>query len=432
MSIQINLMCGEDCDNTADIQAAVDAADPGSVLEFAPMPTAAPFRISRSIVLSKPVTIRGERTVVKQLTPGLQAFDVAADDVTISNLIIQGAGAPGLEIGIRCLGQSKNSPRRRLKVSNCQLSNWGMYGLYLKWLEDFEVTSCKITSTYYAAIMCLSVADGYIGQNTIDGVAGLVSNKNGYGVALTRNSAAAGELETDPVSRDVTVEGNKISNIPTWQALDTHAGKRILFLGNRISKCWRGIAVGDCPNALGTPAYAPKDCVVADNVIDSGVTDGTAAYGINVNGAANLADYAEGCIVRGNTVRGYGVASAGSGIAVYCYATRGLVVQGNTIIEPGKDGFGFAFNNFGFTLTGNTITDAWSATQQTAAIHFINDFNRGTVGNNSHLRGSKVATNVNNVGMNVAATTATTNNWIAYTKDYSEAALAIAGPANVH
>lgn len=416
-------------DVTACLQQAIDDTPPGKTLNLlSPMNA---YLISAPLIVSKPITICGDRSLIKQSKTGKGCFQINSSGVKLKGLVLQGQQyllQNAAEVAIQAFGASAASPINDLTIEDCVIQNWGMYGILFKYVDGFTFRGCKIDSIRYGGIVGLSVLNGTIRDNFISNV---VAIPNAYGIAMTRLTTDVGELVTNPRSSNILIAGNIVKNVLNWEGIDTHGGSKISVLGNSVLGCARGITLVDCPNFSNVPTYAPKDCVVMGNVIDSGSTDGTKVYGIVVAGSSSAVgtptDLAEGCTVVGNTVRGYGVESNPLGIAMYFVSTRGLIVNGNSVIEPGKNGIGLYYNNYGFSVTGNLIQDAWSNSQQAVGINILSDWNKGVIGGNSLIKGTKVATHVMELGMNVFNGV---NNYVTLGKDYSEAGTYLYDPGS--
>ncbi len=410
-------------DDRACLQAAIDGTESGGVL-YIPVP-AVYYRITGVLTISNPITIIGDSAAlsqIQQFTSNTGIFQISANNVSLQNLHLLGpqyAVQHSSEIAISAIGSSAGSPLTELSISNCTIPSFGMYGIYMRYVDQFKISNCHISNIYYGGIGGESVSNGVISDNYISHI---VATPNAYGIIMSRISSDVGELTTNPCSSNVLITGNYVQEVDSWEAIDTHAGHNIQVIGNTIYSCFRGIAIGDCPDHLGDPTYGPKDCIVSNNTIDSGLTNGSAKFGINVNGASSAVgvptDLAEGCVVSDNTVRGYGNSTSADTPALFFESTTSLVVSGNTIIEPGGIGIGLYVNNYGADVSGNTIQDPWSATLQAVAIKVTSDYNSGFVGNNSYVRGTKSATHVLEVGLYVADFA---HNSITVTVDYSDA-----------
>jgi hypothetical protein len=393
-------------DDTAAFLAAIAATPAGGTLSI-PTPSAF-YLLSQTLTLSQPIALVGqEQSALKMVTPNTVLFQLSgAGPYDLEDLHLTGPQyltQNGSEMAIAAQGASAASPLVGLTIEDCAIDSWGMYGIYLLYVQDFLLRQCKIKNINYTGIGCLSVSQGRIVNNRIDNV---IYNVNAYGIYLSRITNDPGELTTNPNSSKVQVSHNVVSNVPYWHGINTHSGQGIRITDNIVTACATAISAGSSKNFAGLDTYAPRDVLIADNECDA-AGNAQPSNGIFVVGAPGAVlgastDYAEGCAILGNTVRGYGDDTSSLGAAVLCKSTRGLQIQGNTLVEPAHWGVLAYFDNFGVTIEGNTIQDVWSNLQgSTAAIEINSDYNTGLLGNNTIVRGSKTAAHVNDIGTRV-------------------------------
>jgi hypothetical protein len=401
----------DDTDDTAAIQSAINAVDTGGTVVI----PAGTYKITAALTVATAVTITGTGTIHQ--TASAHGFTVTADNVTIEGITLTGrhSGTVTLDVdedAIHVFGASAAAPISNVTVRDVTISGWGMYGVQLKWVEGFTVANCRITRIGYAGVSATSSVRGLVCRNEISTISP-GSSGDMYGVALSRDETDS--LTTDPHCSDIVVQGNVVEGV-AWEALDTHGGQRITFSGNVIRNCYVGVAVVGSDDSTNTTMWAPRDVVVSDNVIDSGADDGSAGYGISIAGApgATSADpaveYAT-CSVTGNTIRGHGTEDNSISGAIYARNTEGLVVSGNVIERPSPFGICLYYDNRGFAVVGNTMTDAWSDTVLSpSAVASLAENNVGTIAGNSLRDGDKSATytNVHGVNNTGGATTAIT------------------------
>ena len=85
--------------------------------------------------------------------------------------------------------------------------------------------------------MILSGRDGRVAGNTVAriGVVGAEANDdNAYGIALSNEAG-------QPRTPRFVVDGNTVTDVPTWHALDTHGGQNIDFTDNVVRRSSRGL-----------------------------------------------------------------------------------------------------------------------------------------------------------------------------------------------
>lgn len=180
------------------LQARIDGATSGSTLELTGCTYAA------GATVSKPLTIVGA-TIDYRVADGT-ALKVTASGVTLDRLTITGGSV-------------------------------AQYGILAHRVQDLVVQRSTITDIEYAGIMAVSVTGASIAGNHVARIGMRLANgENAYGVAISNYSG-------EPVSTDVTVTGNTVEDVPTWHALDTHAGVRIAFTDNVVRRSSRAIFV---------------------------------------------------------------------------------------------------------------------------------------------------------------------------------------------
>src|SRR5690606_32236096 len=198
-----------------------------------------------------------------------------------------------------------------------------------------------------------SVSNGSMCYNFIKDIEMPEGTTNSYGIALSQRTST-GPDETYPRCSNVRVSYNHIENVP-WEGLDTHSGERIIFTNNNVISCGCGIAVV-CVDT-NPDRGAPHHCIVANNIIDvgdaevirpaislGGADDGTSAY--------NVVEYARGCVIANNQIKGYPRPDSSYDGAIRVNNTIGLTITGGVLYEPVVTGIILGHNNVGFNISG--------------------------------------------------------------------------------
>lgn len=384
--------------STAAIQALISAAPNGSTIRF---PDGAVFSISDSLLVDHALTLEGRAQIVQTGT-GKCGFEVTSSGVAFRGLRITGrqfAATVANEHGIWAHGASSAAYIKNLTIENCVIDNWGQGGVWANFVDGVSIRNTSLEDLRSAGLMFLSCKNGIVDKNTIN----TVTAAQGYGIALTRYEP--GVLAVNPPTSDFKVTNNTVWHVDTWEGIDTHAGERIVIAQNFIYACSVAIAVVGTTSDDGI--HAAHDISVANNTMDSFVTDGTAGPGIMFVGASSgigvLVDGATGYI-RGNTVKNHGTDTAGSG-GILFYDTRGVAVEGNFIVDCAPNGICAYHDNYNYSIKNNTIVDAWSVTQARAdAVRVRSTYNTGTVDGTITMRGAKVALHVMDVGLEIQNT----------------------------
>jgi len=386
-------------DDTAAIQAVINAAAAGTGILFPK--TSSYFKITDALTISKALTIYGAGTVT-QATQNVAGFVVTASNVTFDGITINGAQSAtyhSAENAIYAHGtfSAGIAPTyiTNFTAKNLTISGWGAAGIEADYINGFKIINNTISTLPYAGIAVLSGLDGDISGNSISSISGAgVSGSNAYGILMSRASSDAGNLTSQPRSVKITVTNNRIKNITTWVAIDTHAGAYITIANNIIANTYYGITAGSSKDSGGINyVYAPLGISIVGNVLDSTVSDGSMGNGISLTGSAT--EFATGTII-GNIVQAYGTATSANDGAVLAYNTIGMTISGNVIKEPSPNGIYLTQNNYGATISGNAIMDVWTNSVPVGGVNGIvtpgADHNELFIGDNSFRQVTKAAT----------------------------------------
>jgi len=217
------------------LQSQINSTGAGDVLDL----TGCSY--SGSFTISKSMTLKGVSIDASANDPGIT---VTADNVTLDHVKVTGAQASTFRWDEKCIvgaGSSSNSVSG-LVIKSSTITRCGYGGIYLHFASNATISSNKISNVVYAGILLSSVSNSKVLSNTITGVgvhgSGANSN-NAYGITATQ--------EDGPHSSDVLVQGNTVSDIPTWHGLDTHGGVRITFRDNTIFAVRRAIFLTSSP-----------------------------------------------------------------------------------------------------------------------------------------------------------------------------------------
>ncbi len=201
----------------ATLQARIDATGSGGTVNL----TGCSY--SGTATISRAMTVVGGTLSVPSGKTGLT---IKAADVTVNGLTVNGNGTAFGGI-------------------------WGVNAASL------TVTKVHVTGFVYAGIMFISVSNGSITNSVIKniGVTGWeANNMNAYGIALTDQGGV-------PTS-DTTVARNTIDNVPTWEGIDTHGGRRLTIVDNVIHRTNRAIRI------VSSGSGVPQDITISRNTMD--------------------------------------------------------------------------------------------------------------------------------------------------------------------
>jgi len=378
------------------LQAAVNAA-PVVKLGFG-------VEYAKNVAITVPAnrTIEGYGATVTNTADNVNGFTVTGSNVTFRGIKIKGVqyAAQTTARAISAEGDDASNYLTNIHVIDCDLTTWGMYGLYMRYVDGFSVTGTTIQNIFYAGIMGLSVQNGNIpASTTIKNVTGSIS-ANAYGISMTR--ANNDSLVTEPRSKNITISA-RVDNVPVWNGIGTHGGENITVSGAVVTGCEIGVEGVAASNTAGDSTFAPLNLTIANNVISSGKTDGSAGPGARIAGAGTVVgtpvQLATGSIT-GNTITGHGDESNANDGAIYLTYTKNVAVTGNPITEAGRNGIALYHDNYGVTVNGNPIVDAWTNAGAIAcAVNASSDYNTGSVSGNTFTTGGKSATHVMDYGV---------------------------------
>lgn len=395
-------------DDTAAIQAVIDAAATGSGIVFPK--TSGYFKITSAITITKALTITGPGTVT-QATTNTPGFVVTASNVTIDGLTLNGFQSAtysghGSENAIYAHGtfHAGLAPTyiSNLTVKNNTITGWGAAAIQADYISGFKIVNNTISTLPYAGIAIISGTDGDISGNIVSNISGTgVSGNNAYGIFASRATDDAGNLTSQPRSVRISITNNSISNITSWVGIDTHSGAYLTIANNIIRNTFYGITAGSSKDSGGvTYTYAPLGITITGNVLDSTVSTGVMGTGISLTGTT--VEFATGCII-GNVIQAYGTSSNAIDGAIVAYNTNGLTISGNSVKEASPNGIYMTQNNYGATISGNSITDVWTNSVPVGGVNGIitpgADHNELFIGDNVIRQISKSATYLlNNAG----------------------------------
>lgn len=354
--------------------------------------------IPAGMVVSRPFTIRSGIRVraygaLLRKTDSHTTLVTMESNTQLSGLEIEGAGNKEYNsagIGIRIKGawnaaEGKIDYIDNVEINDCKARNMGAYGIYAEYARNINISGGKIEHIGYAGIGCMSVKEVHVRDMHIKEISPGTS-LNTYGVFFSKRSNS-NDLNQYPNSENCSVTNCIVEDAPMWEALDTHGGRGIDFVGNTIRNCKVGIAVVPIDDANNVSIYGPKNCLVHGNKI-YGIATGA---GIVVKGAGSgvnvVTDYAEGISVQGNTLVNCGQQEADVSGGIQIYYTRGTTIVGNTLTECHPHGICIYHSNPGFTVEGNTVIDPMDTRISiVSGVVVRGTYNQGVVSGNNLIK----------------------------------------------
>jgi len=311
--------------------------------------------------------------------------------------------------------------------------------------------------------------------NDMPGSAATSWNAYGIALTRGNHYSLAADGTGLPRSKRIVVSNNVIWDIPTWECTDTHGAEGIAYINNSLYACDRGIMIGTSSNGTtdvfpslnisvngnvidsgqtnGSANYGivfsglasatltgTADPTASTALVGSGTTF-TTELGeenvITINGETRtvvtitdnthltvdlaFTDTAAASITRetaastgsvaGNSIINYGDEDSATGNAVFLFATEGLSLSGNNIINPGTIGIFITGENRGLSISGGSIIDPWTsraATGEAVGIKVASTNNEVVIsgvnfgrGIKSTVRGDSTATYLRSSGIRV-------------------------------
>jgi hypothetical protein len=341
-------------DDTVNIQKAIDACPTGGTLIFNAGYT---FYCDSRLVISKAITISAYGATVR--FNGTRSGGLQNDAVSITSSNVKIMGGTWKEVapttnsgpyGFAFAGVENDSVTpptyiENVGIQDATIVDWQGESVIFRMCQNFYVTNCDISNIGYAGVQTLSSNQGVISNNRIgdihpNGVVG--SFDNAYGMAITCNSN--GNTIGRPLSHDVTITGNYVYNVKTWEGIDTHGGYNISITGNTVRNCHSSIALVAYIGAVAANDTGVQRCTVTGNAIDNDPSIFVArtglAQGIVVDGDVRVGGgNGDGVTVSGNTLTFCGGKNSSESFgAILGIAINNLVVSGNSINESGSNG----------------------------------------------------------------------------------------------
>lgn len=264
----IVIECDGVSDQTPEIQAAFDGADPGSVITFT---TDKACLISDSIDVEKSLIITSDlqstdRAELVRIDDGAALprykackgnadgaiFNVVADDVSIARLRLTGAeygpvGARNTH-GIWAAGPDQGRIKH-LTVSDVEMSKFRGRGVSLVRVDDFVVEHSAIEDAGYAGIAVEDSKRGRIHGNTVLDIGNpdvcqqapecslcdkCECQETAPGEASVYGIVVTGCTTETNCSEDIVISGNTVRENIHWAGIMNHGAQRVLIVDNLV------------------------------------------------------------------------------------------------------------------------------------------------------------------------------------------------------
>jgi hypothetical protein len=374
------------------------------------------YPITAPISVTRPCTIYADGPAIIDTAANITMLStVGTNDVEIDGLTFDGPGSAtysGTSYGILGGGATWATAKTGLTVSNCHFRNIAAQCVEVQFGIRVTVEHCIFETYVRSGGMFLSSEHVKFNDNWVYQPTNGTGNpgSNCYPAAFSRNTNLGIALQ--PRTRWWECRRNHFFGDPFWEVIDTHGGQYGEITDNFVQGGGTGspganaIAIVSSADTGGVSTYAPSHIKVARNIVDSGVTTGVCPAGIAVDGAGNgtpggfieLADCIE---LDGNQIIGHGRENTSTSGAVILTYTRGCIVRGTQLIEPGSNGIAVAQDNYDLLIDDTYVRDWWTSNAGFAngAISFYAANTNATVKGLTTARGTKAATLVNRCGI---------------------------------
>jgi len=328
--------------NKTALDAALTALDSGGTIEFT---HGATYTVTGQWTINKSCNIHWNGATLNFATDSTnQGVVVTSSYAHLWQPIITGpqhAAHKAGQTGITITG-TDNTPAAptyltAVTVEGGSISNFGRNGIIGSYLENFDISDVEVYDCFYAGISLASSKDGFISKNNVHDIEGSVGGF-AYGISLSANYTDG--VTAAPPCTDIVVSNNIVSNVPEWEGLDTHFGKRISFINNKVYDTKIGLMIG------GTEDYPCVGNLAQGNTFVS--TLGLAS-GQGISDGGDAADFNVANSYIGNTIIGY----YDGFYSLYAEDTK---FQKNTVRGATRYGAYLYVDYKNLDLTGNSFT----------------------------------------------------------------------------
>jgi hypothetical protein len=331
------------------------------------------FTVNTQIVLASNISLKGAGADSTILTAGsslgnnqliriLGTSSAPISNVEVTDLKVQN-GTPGTSgyttgmDGIRA-DYCNNCTFQDLKVNSIQ----GAYGIIVKFCSYCYIIHNTVTNFTYAGITALNGGDHiYVLNNTV-GTATVASGlAYGIGVSGYENYHEAN------YNNYVWVDGNTVSDIPTWECYDTHGGSHQWFTNNTCTNARYGVSTGLAAAGAITPVASDLH-ILRNTLTSSTYSSAHTNYG-NRSCIVVASDTNNNPVtqvdVEWNSCTGFGSSStAGSDFesgGIYSQSVQNFKYENNTCIDWNQSCLNLWFLNQHGTVKNNTAQNMISA-----------------------------------------------------------------------
>lgn len=345
-----------------DIQAAIVAAEAVGGSVFFPEPPGGCYFINKKLEVSGSVSLWGRsRPEIRISADDQPALEIVADDVSVTNLALThptpSDTVVGNSDGILVPWDGTTSARfDNIQIRDVYVEGFHDAGIRVEHADGVRVEGSEVKDVSYAGIMVLDVKNATLDGNRVEDLfndtTGSIGPDRVYGIYSTRVLESG---TVDEASRDVAIHHNRVRDADIWHCYDTHGGQRNSFVANLCLGSTRGVAVGSADGP--TEADRPGDTLVAQNILVSNQTAGTAYSAVDLT-ASNSATQATGLLAGSNVARGYGEVDPpnGENAGMQSHTTDGLLFHANNLVGVYGRGIAAMYKNTDISVVANVVT----------------------------------------------------------------------------
>jgi hypothetical protein len=246
-------LCDGVTDDTAAIQAAVNAAQPGDTV-YVPATGGNFCRTTGSITVDESITVRGagpwlvseiRRTDTYPTTgdhAGGAILYVISSGVRVDGLTLTGAEYGDVNVrnthGVWAIG-GPDAHLSNITVRRCTASKFRGRGISLEYVDDFIIRENHVEDAGYIGITASQARRGVIRGNTVIDINDpevcpsnpfnpkVCQYENGYGIVV-------GGCGTAVCSEDIIIADNEVRENELWVGIMNHGGQRVLVIDNDV------------------------------------------------------------------------------------------------------------------------------------------------------------------------------------------------------
>lgn len=349
------------------------------------------------------------------LIPGAADADgVLAGGWKIADLRLRGSGntvANVSGIGLRVMGVDNIATAAAPDfvygplLDNVIIEEIAGYGVWDQFTIGTRVANPKIRNIGYAGYGMHSSVDFRMHRHTIENIGpGISSSMYGFYASRREEGDRLTDFTASPRPQDFDVSHGCVTG-SGYSAIDTHGGIDGKFNFNTIRDCLKGINIG-----AGSTAFAGNvgalNCQAIGNIlyglVDSQDTS-PAIYvvGGSSDGTTSIATdgWTRNAVVEGNQIYGWGNPSTHDMGGIMLQGTHNAKVRGNLIEHCARWGVCARYQNYGFDISGNSVTDSFADAAYGGGIGATSLNNVGRIGGNTLRTDGGAGTIVMNAGV---------------------------------